>query len=68
MSRYEWNELIKGWQNETLTCEQVIGQLLLWGQETTSQVQQLATTCATLRRHLEITESRLERLERRPPI
>jgi hypothetical protein len=55
MSRYEWNELVKGWQNERLTAEQAIGQLLLWGQETTAQVQQLAATVATLKRHLEIT-------------
>lgn len=68
MSRYEWNELVKGWQTEALTCEQVIGQLLLWGQETTTQVQQLEAICTTLKRHLEVIESRLDRLERRPPI
>jgi hypothetical protein len=67
MSRYTWEELVSGWQRETLTPEQMIGQLLLWGQEMATQLEQLTMTAARLQRHLEITESRLERLERRPP-
>ena len=66
MSRYSWDELINGWERETLSTEQMIGQLLLWGQESATQVQQLTATLARLQRHLEITESRLERIEHSP--
>lgn len=67
MTRYTWDELVSGWERETFTTEQMIGQLVLWGQEVTVQVEKLTAVCARLQRHLEITESRLERLERRPP-
>lgn len=68
MSRYEWQDLIKGWETETLTPEQVIGQLLLWGQALAAEVQQLKATFAVWQRHLEINDARVERLERRPPL
>lgn len=66
MSRYEWQELINGWEKESLSAEQVIGQLLLWGQEMATQLQQLSAQFAVWQRHLEINEARVERLERPP--
>jgi len=67
MSRYDWETLIKGWENETLTAEQVIGQLLLWGQAMATQLQQLNAQFSVWQRHLEINDARVERLERHPP-
>ena len=52
---YEWSELIKLWELEQLTTEQVLGQLLRHGQQSHSvnadtqrQVEQLARTITTL--------------------
>lgn len=52
---YEWAELIKLWEHEQLTTEQVIGQLLRHGQTSASayvttqrQVEMLAQTLAAL--------------------
>lgn len=58
MSRYDWDDLIKRWQNEALTPEQAIGQLLLWGQAAAAQAQQL-------QQQITLLESRLAQLERR---
>ena len=46
---YEWTELIKLWEQERLTPEQVIGQLLRYGQ-------QVYSAEAELRRRLETLE------------
>jgi len=46
---YEWTELIKLWEQERLTPEQVIGQLLRYGQ-------QVHSAEAELRRRLETLE------------
>ena len=66
MSLYQWDELLIRWQSETLTSEQAIGQLLLWAQEAATQLAQLVKDVGRQQRHLEITDSRLERLERPP--
>jgi hypothetical protein len=67
MSRYDWEELLKRWRNETVTVEQAIGQLMLWGEECATQLKQLAGELARLQRQAEVNESRLAHLERRPP-
>jgi len=35
MAMYDWQELLARWEQEKLTAEQAIGQLLQWGQEAT---------------------------------
>ena len=63
---YEWNELKALWEHDRVTPEQVIGQLILWGEQnhkvaTTYQRQQvmleqqvktLAVQVAALQTHL----------------
>ncbi|MFN8489804.1 MAG: hypothetical protein U0350_19620 [Caldilineaceae bacterium] len=52
---YEWTELMKLWEQERLTPEQMIGQLLRHGQ-------QLQNTQLVLQRRLEMLEQALEAL------
>ncbi len=44
MATYAWAELIKRWESERLTTEQVIGQLLQQGQQSQTTVQPLVQT------------------------
>jgi hypothetical protein len=59
MSMYTWVELLKLWEQERLTIEQVVGQLLQQG-----QASQRAQTA--LQRQLETLERRLALLEAPP--
>ncbi|MFN8487826.1 MAG: hypothetical protein U0350_09560 [Caldilineaceae bacterium] len=63
---YEWSELLKLWENEGLTTEQMLGQLLRHGQATDSahlalyrQVEMLAHTITTLTAQVTAIEARL---------
>ncbi len=61
---YEWSELIRLWEREQLTTEQVIGQLLRHGQTgagafvaTQRQVEALAQTLAALVARVAVLEA-----------
>ncbi|MCE7983690.1 MAG: hypothetical protein DYG89_21150 [Caldilinea sp. CFX5] len=52
---YDWRELKLLWEHERLTTEQVIGQLLGWGEQT-------HTTAFTLQRRQELLEQQVKTL------
>lgn len=57
---YEWSELIKLWEREQVTPEQVIGQLLKHGEAQ-------HTLIVALQRHVEQVEQRLPHAPKRRP-
>lgn len=60
MAMYAWGELLKLWEQERLTMEQVIGQLLQQGQASNN-------TQRTLQRQIDALERRLALLEAQLP-
>ncbi len=60
MSMYDWDDLIKGWELETLTVEKAIGQLLTWGQLVAKSLQSLGVKLSNLENRLAALERRLK--------
>ena len=52
---YDWRELKLLWEHERLTTEQVIGQLIRWGEQT-------HTAAFTLQRQHELLEQQVKNL------
>ncbi len=61
MSMYKWDDLIKGWELETLTMDQAIGQLLTWGKLVADRLHKLKVRISNLERRLSAVEKRLEK-------
>ncbi len=60
MSMYDWDDLIKSWELETLTVEKAIGQLLTWGQLVAKSLQSLGAKLSNLENRLAALERRLK--------
>ncbi len=60
MSMYDWDDLIKGWELETLTVEKAIGQLLAWGQLVAKSLRSLGVKLSNLVRRPAALERRLK--------
>ncbi len=60
MSMYDWDDLIKGWELETLTVEKAIGQLLTWGQLVAKSLRSLGVKLSNLENRLAALERRLK--------
>ncbi len=57
MSMYDWDDLIRGWERETLAIEKAVGQLLTWGKLVAERLHKLKVRISNL-------ENRLNALER----
>ncbi len=57
MSMYDWDDLIRGWERETLAIEKAVGQLLTWGKLVAEFLHKLKVRISNL-------EHRLSDLER----
>ncbi len=56
MSMYKWDDLLKGWERETLTVEKAIGQLLTWGKLVAERLHKLKVRISNLERRLTAVE------------
>ena len=69
MAMYDWQKLLAHWEQEKLTVEQAIGQLLQWGQEATrtfarqAQLERLKHRIVELADRIDALERRLEVVE-----
>ncbi len=57
MSMYDWDDLMRGWERETLAIEKAVGQLLTWGKLVAERLHKLKVRISNL-------EHRLNDLER----
>ena len=63
MARHEWATLISLWHREKLDMEQMVGQLIQWGQHTHEQATTNQTKYAALERQVAALVRRIEALE-----
>ena len=65
---YSWQELKFKWEKEVLTSEQVIGQLLVWGENSYTMLMAYQRQVESKQRQVDELLARVAELERRLPL
>ncbi len=61
MSVFDWDDLIKRWEQETLPAERAIGRLLRWGKLVAERLHKLKVKISNLENRLIALERHMEK-------